>query len=145
MVVVCLILLSLVSSYSPQVSGYLNLLANTIDNFTHGLAVAASFLVSKKVRGGAGGAPQSQGDEACVAPHTCSAPCFLHLHTPHGSPTSWLLFWTRPPSVLNHWLLLLQTRLLGVPCFCQAAGGARSASRSYSCHLLALPQAPACS
>ncbi|XP_049980236.1 zinc transporter ZIP13 isoform X4 [Alexandromys fortis] len=31
-----------------QVSGYLNLLANTIDNFTHGLAVAASFLVSKK-------------------------------------------------------------------------------------------------
>lgn len=35
-----------------QVSGYLNLLANTIDNFTHGLAVAASFLVSKKVSGG---------------------------------------------------------------------------------------------
>lgn len=34
-----------------QVSGYLNLLANTIDNFTHGLAVAASFLVSKKVSG----------------------------------------------------------------------------------------------
>ncbi|XP_075817403.1 zinc transporter ZIP13 isoform X2 [Microtus pennsylvanicus] len=32
-----------------KVSGYLNLLANTIDNFTHGLAVAASFLVSKKV------------------------------------------------------------------------------------------------
>ncbi|XP_067605154.1 zinc transporter ZIP13 isoform X3 [Pseudorca crassidens] len=31
-----------------KVSGYLNLLANTIDNFTHGLAVAASFLVSKK-------------------------------------------------------------------------------------------------
>ncbi|XP_058017809.1 zinc transporter ZIP13 isoform X2 [Ahaetulla prasina] len=30
-------------------SGYLNLLANTIDNFTHGLAVAASFLVSRKV------------------------------------------------------------------------------------------------
>lgn len=42
-------------AFSPftQVSGYLNLLANTIDNFTHGLAVAASFLVSKKVRGGA--------------------------------------------------------------------------------------------
>lgn len=41
-------------AFSPftQVSGYLNLLANTIDNFTHGLAVAASFLVSKKVRGG---------------------------------------------------------------------------------------------
>uniref|UniRef100_A0A5F4VWG7 Zinc transporter ZIP13 n=1 Tax=Callithrix jacchus TaxID=9483 RepID=A0A5F4VWG7_CALJA len=36
---------------SIKVSGYLNLLANTIDNFTHGLAVAASFLVSKKVRG----------------------------------------------------------------------------------------------
>ncbi|XP_066217672.1 zinc transporter ZIP13 isoform X2 [Saccopteryx leptura] len=34
---------------SIKVSGYLNLLANTIDNFTHGLAVAASFLVSKKV------------------------------------------------------------------------------------------------
>uniref|UniRef100_A0A2K6S3X5 Zinc transporter ZIP13 n=2 Tax=Saimiri boliviensis TaxID=27679 RepID=A0A2K6S3X5_SAIBB len=34
---------------TSQVSGYLNLLANTIDNFTHGLAVAASFLVSKKI------------------------------------------------------------------------------------------------
>uniref|UniRef100_A0A7N4NZA0 Zinc transporter ZIP13 n=1 Tax=Sarcophilus harrisii TaxID=9305 RepID=A0A7N4NZA0_SARHA len=34
---------------SSQISGYLNLLANTIDNFTHGLAVAASFLVSKKI------------------------------------------------------------------------------------------------
>lgn len=34
-----------------QTSGYLNLLANCIDNFTHGLAVAGSFLVSKKVRG----------------------------------------------------------------------------------------------
>ncbi|KAL4671918.1 hypothetical protein H8957_010137 [Semnopithecus entellus] len=34
---------------SIKVSGYLNLLANTIDNFTHGLAVAASFLVSKKI------------------------------------------------------------------------------------------------
>ncbi|XP_053305733.1 zinc transporter ZIP13 [Spea bombifrons] len=32
-----------------KVSGYLNLLANTIDNFTHGMAVAGSFLVSKKV------------------------------------------------------------------------------------------------
>ncbi|KAG5264166.1 hypothetical protein AALO_G00272870 [Alosa alosa] len=30
-------------------SGYLNLLANCIDNFTHGLAVAGSFLVSRKV------------------------------------------------------------------------------------------------
>ncbi|XP_073460457.1 zinc transporter ZIP13 [Aquarana catesbeiana] len=32
-----------------KVCGYLNLLANTIDNFTHGMAVAGSFLVSKKV------------------------------------------------------------------------------------------------
>ncbi|XP_078103531.1 zinc transporter ZIP13 [Sander vitreus] len=32
-----------------KISGYLNLLANCIDNFTHGLAVAGSFLVSKKV------------------------------------------------------------------------------------------------
>ncbi|KAM6943460.1 zinc transporter ZIP13 isoform 2-T2 [Xenentodon cancila] len=32
-----------------KMSGYLNLLANCIDNFTHGLAVAGSFLVSKKV------------------------------------------------------------------------------------------------
>lgn len=29
-----------------KVAGYLNLLANSIDNFTHGLAVAGSFLVS---------------------------------------------------------------------------------------------------
>ncbi|XP_072473694.1 zinc transporter ZIP13 isoform X3 [Notamacropus eugenii] len=35
--------------HPSQISGYLNLLANTIDNFTHGLAVAASFLVSKKI------------------------------------------------------------------------------------------------
>ena len=32
-----------------QVIGYLNLLANSIDNFTHGLAVAGSFVVSTKV------------------------------------------------------------------------------------------------
>ncbi|XP_062327379.1 zinc transporter ZIP13 [Osmerus eperlanus] len=32
-----------------KTSGYLNLLANCIDNFTHGLAVAGSFLVSRKV------------------------------------------------------------------------------------------------
>ncbi|CAL9701585.1 unnamed protein product [Knipowitschia caucasica] len=32
-----------------KTSGYLNLLANCIDNFTHGLAVGGSFLVSKKV------------------------------------------------------------------------------------------------
>lgn len=32
-----------------KVIGYLNLLANSIDNFTHGLAVAGSFVVSTKV------------------------------------------------------------------------------------------------
>lgn len=32
-----------------KTSGYLNLLANCIDNFTHGLAVAGSFQVSRKV------------------------------------------------------------------------------------------------
>lgn len=32
-----------------EVAGYLNLLANGIDNFTHGLAVAASFLIGIKV------------------------------------------------------------------------------------------------
>ncbi|MED6278746.1 hypothetical protein CHARACLAT_027124, partial [Characodon lateralis] len=37
------------SSEKIKTSGYLNLLANCIDNFTHGLAVAGSFLVSKKV------------------------------------------------------------------------------------------------
>ncbi|XP_033633570.1 zinc transporter ZIP13-like [Asterias rubens] len=31
-----------------KVTGYLNLLANFIDNFTHGLAIAGSFLISKK-------------------------------------------------------------------------------------------------
>lgn len=31
---------------NKKVAGYLNLLANSIDNFTHGLAVAGSFLVS---------------------------------------------------------------------------------------------------
>ncbi|MED6246271.1 hypothetical protein ATANTOWER_015249, partial [Ataeniobius toweri] len=36
------------SSEKIKTSGYLNLLANCIDNFTHGLAVAGSFLVSKK-------------------------------------------------------------------------------------------------
>ncbi|CAL8243742.1 unnamed protein product [Lota lota] len=36
-------------SHTIKTSGYLNLLANCIDNFTHGLAVAGSFLVSKKV------------------------------------------------------------------------------------------------
>ncbi|XP_014887228.1 zinc transporter ZIP13 isoform X3 [Poecilia latipinna] len=37
------------SSEKIKTSGYLNLLANCIDNFTHGLAVAGSFSVSKKV------------------------------------------------------------------------------------------------
>lgn len=32
--------------HAKKVAGYLNLLANSIDNFTHGLAVAGSFLVS---------------------------------------------------------------------------------------------------
>lgn len=32
-----------------KISGYLNLFANCVDNFTHGLAVAGSFLVSHKV------------------------------------------------------------------------------------------------
>jgi len=34
---------------SRRVTGYLNLLANAIDNFTHGLAVAGSFMVSPRV------------------------------------------------------------------------------------------------
>ncbi|TRY56641.1 hypothetical protein DNTS_011048 [Danionella cerebrum] len=42
-----------------KTSGYLNLLANCIDNFTHGLAVAGSFLVSRK-RGPGGEAYGSQ-------------------------------------------------------------------------------------
>uniref|UniRef100_A0A8C6S779 Zinc transporter ZIP13 n=1 Tax=Neogobius melanostomus TaxID=47308 RepID=A0A8C6S779_9GOBI len=37
------------TSEKIKTSGYLNLLANCIDNFTHGLAVGGSFLVSKKV------------------------------------------------------------------------------------------------
>ncbi|XP_012935702.1 zinc transporter ZIP13 [Aplysia californica] len=32
-----------------KISGYLNLLANVVDNFTHGLAVAGSFCISTKV------------------------------------------------------------------------------------------------
>ncbi|KAI5713983.1 hypothetical protein M8J76_009042 [Diaphorina citri] len=32
-----------------QMSGYLNLMANSIDNFTHGLAVGGSFLISLRV------------------------------------------------------------------------------------------------
>jgi len=35
-----------VKEQPKKVAGYLNLLANSIDNFTHGLAVAGSFLVS---------------------------------------------------------------------------------------------------
>ncbi|XP_077283972.1 zinc transporter Zip99C isoform X2 [Arctopsyche grandis] len=37
------------NSKSKHVAGYLNLLANSIDNFTHGLAVGGSFLVSFRV------------------------------------------------------------------------------------------------
>lgn len=33
-----------------QTEGYLNLLANFTDNFTHGLAIGGSFLISFKVR-----------------------------------------------------------------------------------------------
>jgi len=32
-----------------QVSGYLNLMANSIDNFMHGLAIGGGFLVSHKM------------------------------------------------------------------------------------------------
>lgn len=32
-----------------QISGYLNLFANCIDNFTHGLALGGSFLISPRV------------------------------------------------------------------------------------------------
>lgn len=32
-----------------QLAGYLNLIANTFDNFTHGLAVAGSFIISPKI------------------------------------------------------------------------------------------------
>ncbi|XP_033757530.1 zinc transporter ZIP13-like [Pecten maximus] len=39
-----------VSNSQPiKISGYLNLLANVIDNYTHGLAIGGSFLVSSKV------------------------------------------------------------------------------------------------
>ncbi|CAL1526264.1 unnamed protein product [Lymnaea stagnalis] len=37
------------NSSKIKVSGYLNLMANIIDNFTHGLAVAGSFCISTKV------------------------------------------------------------------------------------------------
>lgn len=38
-----------VKSNGHGITGYLNLFANGIDNFTHGLAVAASFLAGTKV------------------------------------------------------------------------------------------------
>ena len=37
--------------FPSKVTGYLNLLANVVDNFLHGLAVGSSFLVSYRVRG----------------------------------------------------------------------------------------------
>ncbi|XP_060063599.1 zinc transporter ZIP13-like [Ylistrum balloti] len=37
------------ASETIKISGYLNLLANVIDNFTHGLAIGGSFVVSNKV------------------------------------------------------------------------------------------------
>lgn len=36
-------------SETIQITGYLNLMANSIDNFTHGLAVSASFVVGTKM------------------------------------------------------------------------------------------------
>ncbi|XP_078487999.1 zinc transporter ZIP13 [Ciona intestinalis] len=38
-----------ISSTKIKTSGYLNLLANCVDNFTHGLAVGGSYLVSRRV------------------------------------------------------------------------------------------------
>lgn len=35
--------------WHSQVAGYLNLVANAFDNFTHGLAVAGSFIISPKI------------------------------------------------------------------------------------------------
>ncbi|KAK3908626.1 Zinc transporter ZIP13-like protein, partial [Frankliniella fusca] len=40
---------SLNKAGGKQMSGYLNLMANSIDNFTHGLAVGGSFLISFRV------------------------------------------------------------------------------------------------
>lgn len=37
------------STSKKQISGYLNLVANTIDNFTHGLSLGGAFLVSPKL------------------------------------------------------------------------------------------------
>jgi zinc transporter 13 len=37
------------SEKQKQIIGYLNLFANAVDNFTHGLAVAASFIAGNKV------------------------------------------------------------------------------------------------
>ncbi|CAH8632163.1 unnamed protein product [Dicrocoelium dendriticum] len=37
-------------SKMKQIEGYLNLLLNVIDNFTHGVAIGASYLVSLRVR-----------------------------------------------------------------------------------------------
>ena len=36
-------------SILAQITGYLNLAANAVDNFTYGMAVGASFLVSNRV------------------------------------------------------------------------------------------------
>lgn len=38
--------MTLIICYFPQITGYLNLLANFIDNFTHGLSLGGAFLVS---------------------------------------------------------------------------------------------------
>lgn len=36
-------------AFNLQIAGYLNLLANGFDNFTHGLAVAGSFIISPRI------------------------------------------------------------------------------------------------
>lgn len=36
-------------TFSLQITGYLNLLANSIDNFTHGLSLGGAFLVSLRL------------------------------------------------------------------------------------------------
>jgi zinc transporter 13 len=38
--------MNLTTERSKYVAGYLNLIANSVDNFTHGLAIGGSFLVS---------------------------------------------------------------------------------------------------
>lgn len=39
----------IILQYLSQVTGYLNLVANAADNFTHGLSVGGAFLVSRRL------------------------------------------------------------------------------------------------